>query len=159
MLSALTNNMAASQRGISANSAAPSFRVQDADSAYDTQRFENFSAFSTKAAKFLESRIPQFAGTEEENVELWIEKFENIAEAHRLPSAAMLFAATARLVKGARKWFDLSPGSISNSWSDFKLSIISHYKRRILFIAVMKKADERNGYSSRRVSKTTQWKK
>lgn len=67
------------------------------------------------AAKFLESRIPQFGGTEEENVELWLEKIEGIAQAHALPSIAMMSAAVAKLMKDARKWYDMSPSSINDA--------------------------------------------
>ncbi|XP_011859423.1 PREDICTED: uncharacterized protein LOC105556919 [Vollenhovia emeryi] len=123
--------------------ASPTVQPVVHNSRVSPQPTESFSTSSTNAARFLAAQIPQFGRSEEENVELRVEKIESIAEAHILPPVARLSAATIKLTKAARRWFDLSPGSINKSWDDFKTAIIRRFKRRILFSAVMKKSDDR----------------
>ncbi|XP_011878157.1 PREDICTED: uncharacterized protein LOC105567696, partial [Vollenhovia emeryi] len=107
------------------------------------QSAETPSMASMNASRFLVSQIPQFGGTEDEDVELWIEKIEKIALIHGLPPGAMLSAASLKLTKAARRWFDLTTGSINESWSDFRSAVIRRFKRQILYTAVIRKADER----------------
>ncbi|XP_036144777.1 uncharacterized protein LOC118646301 [Monomorium pharaonis] len=60
----------------------------------------------------------------------------------------MLSAATTKLSKSARKWFDLSTGSITRSWTTFKEAITNRFKRRVNFSAVMRKVDARKWFYS-----------
>lgn len=92
---------------------------------------ESFSIASCNTAKYLSSQIPQFSGTEEDNVELWIEKLESVARLHGCSHDIMLAAATSRLTKTARRWFDFSTGTVNESWTVFKSSIINRFKRKI----------------------------
>lgn len=86
----------------------PSIAQEDRNnSSHSIKTVENFTTLSTNATKFLSLQIPNFGGTDQENVELWIEKIESIAEVHGLPPVAMLSAATFKLNKVARKWFAL----------------------------------------------------
>ncbi|XP_011858461.1 PREDICTED: uncharacterized protein K02A2.6-like [Vollenhovia emeryi] len=107
------------------------------------QSTENPSVASMNASRFLVSQIPQFGGTEDEDVELWIEKIERTALIHGLPSGAMLSAASIKLTKAARRWFDSTTGPINDSWSVFKSAIIRRFEREIVYTAVTRKADER----------------
>ncbi|KMQ81629.1 hypothetical protein RF55_25708, partial [Lasius niger] len=69
---------------------------------------DTFQASAGQSVKFLSSLIPAFGATDEEDVELWLEKIESVADIHSLPHVVMLSAATAKLTKTARRWFDLS---------------------------------------------------
>ncbi|CAL1671984.1 unnamed protein product [Lasius platythorax] len=82
---------------------------------HDLNRQDRFSASTGNAVKFLSSQIPFFSGTEDENIDIWIEKIETVAELHGLSSVVMLTAATSKLSKTARRWFDLSTGSVNKS--------------------------------------------
>ncbi|KMQ85523.1 hypothetical protein RF55_15869 [Lasius niger] len=104
---------------------------------------ENFSVVSSNATKFLSSQIPQFGGTEEDNVEIWLEKLESVAEIHGMSHAVMLSAAISKLVKTARRWFDHSTGTINRSWPQFRAAIISRFKRKIYHSAVLQKVEAR----------------
>lgn len=80
-----------------------------------SQVSESFSTFSNNASKFLSSQIPQFGRTEEENIEIWIEKVEIVASIHGFPQGVILSAAFSRLTKSARRRFDYSTGSVNSS--------------------------------------------
>lgn len=101
---------------------------------------EKFSAATGNAVKFLSSQISLFGGTEEEDVELWIEKIENVSSLHGLTPVA---SATSKLTKMARKWFDMSTGTVNKSWLTFKKEIVDRFKRKILFSDIMLKVDAR----------------
>lgn len=76
--------------------------------------------FSTQGAKFLASQVAHFGGTDNEDVEEWLENIENIAASHNLSQVAKLSATTTNLTKFARRWFNLkavtsiAPGRYSN---------------------------------------------
>lgn len=109
----------------------------------DTDPQERFSAMAGNAVKFLSSQIPHFNGTEDENIKLWVEKIESVAQLHNLSSVVMLSAAAYKLSKTARKWFDLSTGSINESWFSFKEEIIDRFRRKVLFNEVIQKVNSR----------------
>lgn len=100
------------------------------------------SSISTvQAVKLLASQLPAFGGTEDEDVEIWIQKVESVSEIHAVADEVSLLAATSKLIKSARRWFDLSTGSINRSWPCFKEAITERFKRRILFHVVMQKVE------------------
>ncbi|KMQ84908.1 hypothetical protein RF55_16907 [Lasius niger] len=84
----------------------------------DTDRHERFSALAGNAVKFLSSQIPYF-------------------------NVVMLSAATSKLSKTARKWFDLSYGPINESWFSLKEEIIDCFRRKVLFNEVIQKVNAR----------------
>ncbi|KMQ87107.1 hypothetical protein RF55_13706 [Lasius niger] len=100
---------------------------------------ESTIAVTGQAVKFL--AIPTFGGLEEENITLWLNKLETIAVNHNLTSMVKLTAATSKLTKVARRWLDLSPGDINQSWDAFKTAITRRFKRRVLFNVVMQRVE------------------
>ncbi|KMQ88009.1 hypothetical protein RF55_12579 [Lasius niger] len=96
-----------------------------------------------QSVKFLTSSISFFGGTEEEDVSLWLDKIETIATSFNLSPMVRLSAATVKLNKVARCWFDLSSGDIYKSWTTFKVAITRRFKRRIVFTVVMQKIESR----------------
>ncbi|CAL1672638.1 unnamed protein product [Lasius platythorax] len=76
--------------------------AQDQHSVNNTRFAESASSSSGHSVKFLMSQIPTFGGTEDKDVELWMEKIESVAEIHNLSHVVMLSAATSKLNKMAR---------------------------------------------------------
>lgn len=95
-------------------------------------------AATSQAIKFLSSQIPNFGGTEDEDVEAWIEKIESVAEIHNLSPVVMLAAATSKVTKIARRWLELNTGEVNRSWGSFKLSL-TILKEKFFFILSCKK--------------------
>lgn len=141
MLSALSINTVATHTQKQNKVHPIATQEQDHNITNHTQVSESFSTFSSNASKFLSSQIPQFGGTEEENVEIWIEKIESVATIHGFPQGVMLSATFSRLTKSARRWFDHSTESINSSWTVFKTAIISRFKRKIFYGATLQKVE------------------
>lgn len=99
--------------------------------------------------KFLTSQIPYFNGIEKDNIDIWIDRIESVAEMYNLSHKVMLCAAITRLGKTARRWFDLNSGSIFRSWIEFRSAIIDRFKRRVFFSNIMQKAEARKWLPSR----------
>lgn len=103
-----------------------------------------FSSISpAQAVKLLSSQLPEFGGTDDEDVEMWMQKVVNVSEIHQVSEEITLLAATDKLVKTARRWFDFSTGTVNRSWPCFKDAIIRRFKRKILFHVVMQKVEAR----------------
>lgn len=116
---------------------------QDSES-HRVDRFPDISSAATgQAVKFLSSQIPTYGGTDDEDIETWIEKIENVAEIHNLSQVVMLAAATSKLTKIARRWLDLCTGEVNRSWLSFKSAILDHFRREVLFYDVMQKIEAR----------------
>lgn len=113
-----------------------------ATSSREMNHQERFSWMTSNAVKFLSSQIPYFNGTEDE-VECWIKKIETVAELHSLSSVVKLTAASSKLSKTVRRWFDLSIGPINESWDSFKEEIVDRFRRKVLFSEVIQKVDAR----------------
>jgi len=88
---------------------------------------------------------PEFplSGLEDDDIELWIEKIENVAHIHGLSPAVMISVAANNLIKTARRWFDVNTGNTNKSWTDFKTVIFCRFRRRIPFGVIMQKIEAR----------------
>ncbi|KMQ88874.1 hypothetical protein RF55_11569 [Lasius niger] len=101
------------------------------------------SVSTAHAVNLLSNHIPEFNGTEEEDVEAWIQTIERVAHIHGVSNDILLLAATGKLKNIARKWFDLNISTLIESWVTFKDAIIRRFKRIILFHVAMQKVEAR----------------
>lgn len=108
------------------------------------------SASPAQAIKLLASQIPDFGGSEEEDVEIWLEKIGKVSVIHRVSEDITLLATKEKLVKGARKWFDLCTETVNQSWPCFRDAIRSRFKRRLLFHVVMQRVEARTWNSGKK---------
>lgn len=104
---------------------------------------EKFSAETGNAIKFLKSQIPCFSGTDEDDIELWIEKVEGAANIYDFSQIIILAAATSNLTKIAKEWFDMSSGEVNTSWNIFKKEITDHFQRKVLTSVARRKMEAR----------------
>lgn len=109
---------------------------------------------SSNAVKFLSSQIPYFNGTEDDDVELWIEKIETVAELHSLSSVIMLMAVTSKLPKTVRRWFNLSTVPMNHGIL-LKKKLLTVSGEKFCSVKSFKTLTLGNGYSPRKVSKST----
>ncbi|XP_024881129.1 uncharacterized protein LOC112460599, partial [Temnothorax curvispinosus] len=108
-----------------------------------TRRQPISSVATAHAVKLLTTQIPEFAGTEEEKIETWIQTGERIAQIHAVSDDVLLLAASSKLIKNAKRWFDLNVTTLIESWQIFKEAIIRRFKRKILFHVAMQKVEAR----------------
>lgn len=119
-------------------------RLEDNFSILNVQQQPTLATTSpAQAVQLLSSQIPDFSGSEDENVELWIKKIEKISQIHGVSSNITFLAATSKLKKLARRWYDANTGSAIESWTGFKEAIIKIFKKKILFHVAMQKVEAR----------------
>ncbi|XP_067214809.1 uncharacterized protein [Linepithema humile] len=98
---------------------------------------------AAQAISLLASQIPSFGGTQDENIELWLRKVERVSRIHCVSEDITLLAATSKLTKLAREWFDLDTGTINDTWTSFKQAVIRRFHRQIPFCVIVQKVEAR----------------
>lgn len=75
------------------------------------------TASTAQAVKLLANQISTFSGSEDDDIEVWIRKVERIASIYGVHDGVrcILLAASSKLTKNAREWFDLDDWQINNS--------------------------------------------
>jgi len=89
--------------------------------------------------KWLSSQIPEFGGTEDENVHAWTARVDRVALIHGATDAAVLLAASSRLVKNAKKWYEIQQGEVLASWGALRGQLQKIFERNVpLYKAIIK---------------------
>ena len=101
------------------------------------------SVSPAQSVKLLASQLPEFGGTDNEDVDLWIHKVESVSQIHSVSHEVTLLAATGKLNKVARQWFDLSTGTVNHSWPMFKTAISNRFKTSRFFHVIIQKVEAR----------------
>lgn len=95
------------------------------------------------SVKWLASQIPEFGGTEEENMAAWVSRMNKVALVHNASDAATLLAASSRLVKGAKKWYEIQNGDVIESWIALRSALVKIFDRKIPFYKAMHQIEAR----------------
>jgi len=95
------------------------------------------------AINMLASQISEFGGLENENVRLWIQRIEKVATIHQVSDDIILLAATTKVTKIARRWFDLGSGSMLESWQGFREAILKRFARKVLYHVALQTIEAR----------------
>lgn len=105
------------------------------------------SASPAQAVNLLAPQIPEFGGTDEENVQVWTSRVDKVARVHRASDDVILLAASSKLVKTAKIWYDMQTGDVLESWQRLKQEISKMFDRKISFTAAMQKIEARRWIS------------
>lgn len=65
----------------------------------------------------------------------------HIARVHGASPEAKHLAASGKLMKSARRWYDLATGSVLESWDNFRETLSHRFKRSIPFQVVMQRIE------------------
>ncbi|KMQ83125.1 hypothetical protein RF55_20865 [Lasius niger] len=93
--------------------------------------------------KALASQIPEFAGLDDDNVHAWVRRVDKVAQVHSVADGSILLAASSRLTKSARRWYDVQGDAAVESWSDLRTEMIKIFDRKVPFFRVMQKIEAR----------------
>lgn len=74
-----------------------------------------FTVSPGQAIKLLPSQVPKYAGAERNDMDQWIQKIEQVARIHRASENVQLMAATGKLIRMARWWFDSHTSTVNQS--------------------------------------------
>lgn len=98
---------------------------------------------SVSATKWLATQIPEFGGSDSENVQVWIRRVDRVAQIHGATDDVILVAASSKLTKFAKQWYELQDGSVIESWGDLKRELVKIFERRVPFYKAMQKIEAR----------------
>jgi len=94
-------------------------------------------------------QIPEYGGSEEENVRLWIQRVDRVSQIHNAPDDVTMLAATSKLTNVTRKWINMGTGSMLESWSGLKEAMLKRFERKILFSVAMQRIEARKWYPAK----------
>ncbi|XP_011883952.1 PREDICTED: uncharacterized protein LOC105571091, partial [Vollenhovia emeryi] len=97
----------------------------------------------------LASQIPEFAGEEDDNVQAWTKRVDKVAQVHGATDGVTLLAASSRLTKSARRWYEIQTGLAMESWIGLRLEITKIFERKIPFYRSMQKIEARKWQSQK----------
>jgi len=98
---------------------------------------------------WLATQIPEFGGTSDESVRQWVRRVDKVAHVHGASDGVILLAASSRLIKSAKKWYDIQTGAVIESWSNLKSDLIKIFERKLSFFRAMQKAESRKWSASK----------
>jgi len=104
---------------------------------------------SGNAVSWLASQVPEFGGTEEDNVQSWIRRVDRVAQVHGASDGVTLLAATSKLTKSARRWYDIQTGTALESWRGLKVELEKVFDRKIPYYKAMQKVESRKWNSQK----------
>jgi len=117
---------------------------QNSSESLDRPRRSTLTKISpAQAVQLLMSQISEYSGAEEDDVDMWLRKIEKVARIHEVSSDVVLLAASSKLTKAARKWYELTIGPASESWQDFKTELSLRFKRTVPHHVIIKKVEAR----------------
>lgn len=98
---------------------------------------------TANAVTLLSQQIPEFSGGDEENVKTWIQRVDRVAQIHRVADDVTLLAASSKLTKAAKKWYELQSGTMLESWTELRSALLRMFERKLPFYVQMQKVEAR----------------
>jgi len=92
---------------------------------------------------WLATQIPEFGGSQDESVQQWVRRVDKVALVYGASDGVILLAASSRLTKSAKKWYDIQTGAVLESWTNLKSDLVKIFERKLSFYRVMQKTDSR----------------
>lgn len=101
-----------------------------------------------QAVSLLSPQILEFGGTDEENIQIWTQRVDRVAQVHQTSDDVTLLAASSKLTKLAKRWYEMQSGQVLKSWPALRQALIQMFDCRILFTAAMQRIEARRWNSS-----------
>jgi len=100
-------------------------------------------AQSDVKVSWLATQIPEFGGTQGESVVQWIRRVDKVAQVHGASDGVVLLAASSRLTKSAKKWYEFQTSAVIESWPSLKSELQKIFERKLPFFRLMQQAEAR----------------
>jgi len=101
---------------------------------------------SNVKVSWLATQIPEYSGSQSESVVQWVRRVDKVALVHGASDGIVLLAASSRLTKCAKKWYDIQTGPVIESWSNLKSELLKIFERKLPFFRAMQRAELRKWY-------------
>jgi len=76
------------------------------------------------SVSWLATQIPEFGGTDKESVDTWVQRVDQIAGVHAASDGITLLAASSKLTKFAKTWYEVQSGAAIESWIGLRAEMI-----------------------------------
>lgn len=107
------------------------------------------AASPANVVSLLALQIPEFTGEASDNVRRWIQRVDQVARTHRASDEVTMLAASSKLMKTARKWYDSQSGAVLESWANLSQCLKKMFHRRAPFLVTMQKVEARKWIQSK----------
>lgn len=78
-------------------------------------------------------QIPEFSGAENDNVRAWTKRVDKVAQVHGAGDGTMLLAASSKLTKSAKRWYEIQDGNVLESWTVLRCEMLRIFDWKIPF--------------------------
>lgn len=101
--------------------------------------------FNTEKLNYADigSQIPIYGDKEDEDVEVWINRVDEIKQAFDLSEKVVKVIATKQLRGKVRDWYSCTPGMVQKTWSELKIDMKRMFASYESHISLMKKMENR----------------
>lgn len=110
------------------------------------------STSASNAVTWIAAQIPEFSGSEDDiaiDTIAWTSRRDKIAQDNVSDGCVTLLAASSRLTKLVRKWYDIQTDAVLESWQRLKQEILKVFDIKIPFHEVMQKVEARKWNQSK----------
>ncbi|XP_020289682.1 uncharacterized protein LOC109857608 [Pseudomyrmex gracilis] len=95
------------------------------------------------AVSWLATQIPEYGGTEDQCIKNWVNRVDQVAAVHGASDGVTLLAATSKLIKFAKTWYESQSGASIQSWIGLRQRMFIVFARKIPMFKAVQKAEAR----------------
>jgi len=100
-------------------------------------------SYSGVKVSWLATQIPEFGGGADESANQWVRRVNKVAQVHGAADGVVLLAASSKLIKSAKKWYDIQTGTVIESRFNLKNELVKLFERKLPFYRAMQRAEVR----------------
>jgi len=117
LIQLMANQTGASPVALPVGAHTPVVVMEAGASPAPTERNSN-SHIPGNSVSWLATQIPEFGGTDRDNVSTWVRRVDQVAGVHGATDGVTLLAASSKLVKTAKTWYEVQAGPAVESSQD-----------------------------------------
>jgi len=92
---------------------------------------------------WLATQIPEFGGSDKENVSTWVRRVDQVAGVHGATDGVTLLAASSKLTKSAKTWYEVQSGPAVESWIGLRAELLKIFECEVPFYKAIQRAEMR----------------
>jgi len=95
------------------------------------------------SVSWLATQIPEYSGSDKENVSTWVKRVDQVAGVHGASDGVTLLAASSKLTKLAKTWYEVQTGAAVESWIGLRTEMLKIFERKVPFYESIQRAELR----------------
>jgi len=109
----------------------------------EMQRAVNHHQIPGNSVSWLATQIPEFSGSESENIGTWMRRVNQVAGVHGASDGVTLLAASSKLTKSAKTWYEVQTEAAVESWIGLRAEMLKIFERKVPFYKAVQRAELR----------------